>query len=612
MPCSNALREERFAESGRTLNTLAHRTFLGVFHEGRSADKLDQPPLSSELVPVETVHRLYRQQVWLGGGEPTLRADFPQLLKGCDVPVSLRTDGLVLTDEKRVKQLVSWGLKRVCIPIHSIRPDAHDWLVGMPGAARGSLKAVRVCAEAGLEVHVELVPTRPTTGLLMETVGVLARLGVHTVVFRRLRLDWMNANDVLPIVPRLGLLEPYLKGAIDAGLRLGVRVQCVGFPRCAAPDARAVWLGEDVWIDGQGNPLAASVKQACCGAVSQGCEGVPLDYLGRFGSDEFRSEGGISASGTIRNTDPKGPVEKGDGFVPPGRSGRAPATRLREITTRVFTPGRGIDPAPGRRARPRRTQIRISVKAPHPTLAKPFNDSHSLEPSRDVRRRMVDAAQEGAQHLHLCSSGLMVHPDAAALLREATRLSFTRVSFAGELSPLVHWSEREVRRLRGIHRADAAVLGTSPEAHDQACGHPGAFEETLAGLARFADLAGGQTGLFAIIQTPEQIGPLLDWRERLPVPLGFRLAHAGGDLQLLATVVQKLSSEVPELQALLPCGLRNAAAPKSEVGLAAWGEESVWTGRPSAVDVHGAFEPCECGGVLCAGIPLGWHSGACS
>jgi hypothetical protein len=225
---------------------------------------------------------------------------------------------------------------------------------------------------------------------------------------------------------------------------------------------------------------------------------------------------------------------------------------------------------------------------------------------------MVDAAQEGAQHLHLCSSGLMVHPDAAALLREATRLSFTRVSFAGELSPLVHWSEREVRRLRGIHRADAAVLGTSPEAHDQACGHPGAFEETLAGLARFADLAGGQTGLFAIIQTPEQIGPLLDWRERLPVPLGFRLAHAGGDLQLLATVVQKLSSEVPELQALLPCGLRNAAAPKSEVGLAAWGEESVWTGRPSAVDVHGAFEPCECGGVLCAGIPLGWHSGACS
>ena len=165
---------------------------------------------------------------WLGGGEPTLRSDLLDVLKQCPRPISLCTDGLALSEPAVVQTLKRHGVERVCVPIISIRPDAHDWVVGLPGAARRSLKAIRVCVEQGLQVHAEIVPTRPTAGLLMETVGVLGRLGVHTLWCRRPRGDWLEPDDVLALIPRMGLLEPELIRPLYRK-RLGLQVRWVGF-----------------------------------------------------------------------------------------------------------------------------------------------------------------------------------------------------------------------------------------------------------------------------------------------------------------------------------------------------------------------------------------------
>ena len=112
--------------------------------------------------------------VLLSGGEPTLRKDLPDLLgemaEKLTPRLGMATDGLILSSDKSVQFLMDKGLKRVRIGFHSGRADAHDWVVGLQGAAKRVHKSLRVCVEAGLEVEVETLVTRPTVSYLEETV----------------------------------------------------------------------------------------------------------------------------------------------------------------------------------------------------------------------------------------------------------------------------------------------------------------------------------------------------------------------------------------------------------------------------------------------------------
>ena len=173
------------------------------------------------------------------------------------------------------------------MPIFSIRPDAHDWLVGQTGSARRALKAIRVCVEAGLEVHVDCTPTRPSMGFLKETVGVLGRLGVSTMRFRRPRLEWMSSDDHVALSPRLGLLEPELRDAQNAAERLGMTVRWVGFSACSVTGLRGQRWHSDRWIDVHGTPLVPLIPSPTCGCADT-CIGLPGDYIQRFGWHEFQ------------------------------------------------------------------------------------------------------------------------------------------------------------------------------------------------------------------------------------------------------------------------------------------------------------------------------------
>ena len=123
--------------------------------------------------------------VLLTGGEPTLRADLPRLLAACaeaGAAVRIRTDGLALGRAAALAPLQRAGLTGLRVLLASARRDAHDWLVGLSGAATAASRAVRVATAAGLPVEVEIPIARPTAPLLAETVNVAARLGAFRPV----------------------------------------------------------------------------------------------------------------------------------------------------------------------------------------------------------------------------------------------------------------------------------------------------------------------------------------------------------------------------------------------------------------------------------------------
>ncbi len=415
------------------------------------------------------------EPVWLGGGEPTLRADLPEVIAALSHP-GLETDGLALTSERAIAALQRVGLARVRVGFHCAVPAAHDWLVGRPGAARRTLRAIDALRGCGLPVEAAITVTRPTADHLEETVALLVRLGVRAIVLRRLRRRGPAAERFLMLSARLGLLEPALEAAVQRARDAGLAVRLDGFPPCAAPDVptrlmplAGPWLLPASVVDLAPlliEPPAVPGCDVCFGPPT--CAGAPADYVACFGRAEIDSEGL-----TPTPVRPASAPER-----PPPRQGRHPATRNREIAAQLARPTLQGDPLLGVGIDPPRFPITLSL---HGT-------------SREIRREMIQAAQQGSPVLRI--DGGLDHPEALDLLRDATRLSASRVEICGHLDHLSP-SDRELVGLRGVARFGARLMAPTAAAHDAVVGRPGAFERSLMLLERIGVHTSAEVGVAA-------------------------------------------------------------------------------------------------------------------
>jgi len=491
--------------------------------------------------------------LWLTGGEPTLRPDLPRVIAAVraaredDAPLGLVTDGLALAHPGRLKALRGAGIDRLRVLVHSLRPDAHDWLVGLNGAWRTAVRTLELCRDAGLTTEIEATITRPTAPYLAELVALAERVGAGAVHLRALRPRGRAAAEEIALTPRYALLEPALVEARHLGADRDVAVHVHGVPRCAAgsaghavvPGSRLRWLA----ADGDGwaarlHALGPAPSAGGCGRCpgAEGCDGAPARYVARFGWTELLSEGAASDG----LTDPREERSPETGLpVPEPRAGRVPFTRTRVVKLPPASPGRS--PAP-----------------PEAVWLDLVDDAGAFLTRRAARLRLVNAAQHGARTLRIVGRGAFDHPDAASLLRDATRLSVERVEVAGDGAALATMPVRELYLLRRLSRGDVALYGPDAASHDARAGREGAFEATLSGLQRLARLAQIPVGAYGVLRDDDDLAA---WARAwdagdLPGTPRFRLAAEGGDLDRLATAAAALPegrTRTALLDVLPPC-----------------------------------------------------------
>ncbi|MEZ4444977.1 MAG: radical SAM protein [Polyangiaceae bacterium] len=411
--------------------------------------------------------------VWLAGGEPTLRPDLPELIAAAATDrggVGLVTDGLALTRPEVVEPLVAAGLSQARLWIHAARADAHDWLVGRPGALRLTLRASKTLASFGVEQELEAVVTRPTMPYLVELVALALELGIGHLHLHRLPTQ---PADVA-LTPRFGLLEPHLEHIAWEARRAGLALDFHDFPRCvvgAAEDNR-VEAPERIhtpWPSVVTHEPTVPGCGDCQDDDRTPCRGAPAGYVARFGRDEFPAEAIV------------------------------PATRLRAVKARA-------EGAPAIVARPRAEALRVRFGGPA-RVACPICGDHDLalphpEPTRAIRQRLVRAAHQGAGRLRVADGLSLSHPAAGAMLRECLLL-FPEVEVAGEASGLATMEAADLYHLEGLTRVDAALYGPDAASHDAHVGREGAFEATHSGLARLHEATGVPIGLYAVVHDAE-------------------------------------------------------------------------------------------------------------
>jgi hypothetical protein len=593
----------------------------GIWRTHGQLDREDEPRSpSADDILMSAADTLSASRWWLTGGEPTLRPDLPALLSTLHSagapPLGLVTDGQALTSEAVVAALGKAGLAAVRIQLHSGRADAHDWLVGLKGAAKRVRRAMQTCASAGLRVEVETVITRSTAPYLEETVAFAARLGASTIVLRPPRAIGPAGKDYVTVSPRLALLEPVLRGALSVARRQPMLAMVEGLPRCVVGEHAVLLTAAHIRHIGHTEPIPG-VSPRCDGCQGPPhCDGARSAYVDRFGWTELRS-----VDNQVERVDPT-PIPFSEGAVPPPpRALRRPATRVRFATQQAARHSLGGDPMAGVARFDEPNSIRVSFDGASRVSCPQCGDhGRSTEPTatRTIKQRLVEAAQQGAPLLRVASAASLAHPDVGHLLADCRRLSFPEIEICGEASALDELTDREMRRTRGITRVYAALYGPDAPRHDAHVGRPGAFSATLNGLHRMSELMGAHAVSYAVLHNEAD---LIDfsaaWQDgELPGDPAFRLSPRGGSLHQLAEAAHALPESVRYAIAsnVPPCLLaRPADVLPAEQSTVAWGDGSPEQSKPSGSDRLGTYNGCPhaltcSGSSSCPGLAEGWDS----
>ena len=120
----------------------------------------------------------------LTGGEPTLRADLPELVAHAEKNgqvTGLNTNARRLSDPRYVEQLVDAGLDHVQITVESHDASVHDLMVRTKGAFPQTVKGLKNALASPLYVMTNTTMLRTNAHTIPATLDFLADTGVPTV-----------------------------------------------------------------------------------------------------------------------------------------------------------------------------------------------------------------------------------------------------------------------------------------------------------------------------------------------------------------------------------------------------------------------------------------------
>jgi len=242
--------------------------------------------------------------LWIGGGEPTLRAELYGLVKTARAVgyshVKLQTNGLRLAHAAFVEKLAEAGLTEVSFNVKCVDATVHDALSRYEGSFVGLAAAVAHVRSAGIECEADVLIYRENLDQLAATVTHCAEIGVAHVRLWYLSLFGGAEEAARASLVSLTEAAPHAAEAIRAAKRAGIGVESLHIPACVLPlDVRdATLYAPDLGLfiadaGGQGfmleqSPIEGGYYADTCGDCGRRsrCLGLRHDYVEVHGDGE--------------------------------------------------------------------------------------------------------------------------------------------------------------------------------------------------------------------------------------------------------------------------------------------------------------------------------------
>jgi pyruvate-formate lyase-activating enzyme len=245
--------------------------------------------------------------ITLTGGEPTLRADFADLVRaGLAAPsvaeLQVQTNAVGFARAGSVEALPTDARLRFFVSLHAVDEALYDALTGSRGQLPRALAGIRALLSAGHAVTLNALAAASNLSHLSDWVaalpGLLDGLPRPRLHFSVLICPEYNPQAAQHLAPYPALVQA-LTAASSAGRAAGFHVDPLAasthavIPLCLLPaDQRAearrrlvVQPGQTGYDDPRTPWTKASTCRAC--AVRDACLGVPAAYARRFGLAEL-------------------------------------------------------------------------------------------------------------------------------------------------------------------------------------------------------------------------------------------------------------------------------------------------------------------------------------
>ena len=244
-------------------------------------------------------------QLWLGGGEPTLREDLLSVVREARkmgfTEVTLQTNGMRLAYAAYRDAVLLAGVTEVRLNVKSHRGEVHDRLSGGEDAHARLLEALAGLAGKGVRIAADVLLTRSAAGDLPEIVPFYAARGVGSFCLWLLSAADSTEASVASEVPRIADLVPALTLAQAAARAAGVPLTSLHTPPCTLPsELRSIFTpARDLSllvVGPDGRPFALETSSFEGGAFLDGCArcserdrcgGPRADYVRIHGATEL-------------------------------------------------------------------------------------------------------------------------------------------------------------------------------------------------------------------------------------------------------------------------------------------------------------------------------------
>jgi MoaA/NifB/PqqE/SkfB family radical SAM enzyme len=247
-------------------------------------------------------------QLWIGGGEPTLRRDLLPLIREARTRgyarIRLQTNAAMLAYPEVATRLAAAGVTEISVSIKGADATSHDRMARSEGSFDLLMRGIANARASGLEVEGDVLLYRSTTSELPEVVRVFFAQGV-----KRFRV-WTMAPDAsdaeaLREEPRLSEVAAAVRAACDLGLSEDPEhIVSLHTPPCflRGDAARARFFAPELGLlvhDASGRRFRLEDSAMEGGAFPPRCEGCALrsrcggmraDYLARHGDTELQPE----------------------------------------------------------------------------------------------------------------------------------------------------------------------------------------------------------------------------------------------------------------------------------------------------------------------------------
>lgn len=274
--------------------------------QGHKRDMYADRPLKTVTAELKKARKDGIASVVFTGGEPSLHPQILDLVRAAKKTgfnsIQLQTNGRTLAYPGFCADLVSAGLTEFGPSLHGAKGATHDTLTGAKGSFPQTVTGIANAVKTGLPVITNTVITSENYRELPAIAALLIKLGVRQYQFAFVHIVGSAAENKKTLVPRKTAVMPYVKKALDLGIKRGVACYTEAVPFCLMKGYEAC-VAESMIPPGPVADADRFIKDYAVYRRDEGkakgprcpeckyfdvCEGPWREYPELYGWDEFK------------------------------------------------------------------------------------------------------------------------------------------------------------------------------------------------------------------------------------------------------------------------------------------------------------------------------------